>query len=1018
MRLAHASDVHRGGIVGLLIGLALLSTGAVWAGTTDTDTAVVCQRAKLVRGEARRALARGAVVGVTADQEARLRRPRTVCLPAVAAGQTAPPLGVGLQSWQVRLARDDRRDGRYGETVALATELGTVAGELRSLTRLLAPVGIALGAGGAASPTASASLACHRLDGNGDGAALDLVTALGSWSLHVDAARAACLPSDGAAGPSWVCHRARLGRGAKAARGTLVSTSGAWGDAVLRLGPVSDVCVRARVAEPDARLRIEPAGREIEWRATGEFRAILTHGDGSAEDVTGRVSWSAADPSIAAPAENPPVAGSIFGREPGATTIVATDPVTGAAADASLRVTWTLERIAIEPQQVNRTVGQQQGFQATGFFASGASHNVTPRLTWASSDTTIAGPGASPSRMTALRFGTATISACDPLTGICAESDATMIVFGGLQSIEVFPQTIRAIEPGASVRFTAKGNYADGRERNLTQRVEWIVEEPGVAAAPNDAGDRSRVDGLVPGVAQIHARDPETGLRSFSYPLYVIGDLVGIDVHPIDANGDTIRGLGFRRYTAIGRFVGGGTKNVTQDVVWHSRDAAIAAAPNTPGDKSRIDAAGGSGTAAIYAEDPTTGIVSNDALFRVLGALTSLGLRPSPYRMPFPRNRVPVGGLLNYTVYGTFSTGETLNFGRFNPDGYTLVSSDPAIAEVVPPNQMRGVQVGTVMIHAVDLETGIESPPQELIVQGELARLLPHLYFDRLFVGGTSIMEVDGFFPPSIILPFRGPLVFASSDETVATVAPLPGPARDRVAVVTAVGPGTAKISATDPLTGVSSTPSGDDATVTVFPNTPPARIVVTPSVATIPVDGFEDFTAVAEYANGQTLNVTQDATWTIGDANVAETRSFLARGKSRTFGIGAGVTTIRASFRGVSSTASGNDATVFVSPVVAFAVYGTEPPLAVGEDRDIRVKVRLASGRELDVTNQLEYGSLDVGIADFPDDEVPNRVVAIAPGTAQLDLGFPDSTVRTSSTLTVVDPGSDPGSPSGAFLR
>lgn len=998
--------------------MILLAAGPAAAGTVETDGAVVCQRVKVVRGEASRSLARGAIVGVAADQDARLRRPRTLCLPAVVAGQPAPALADGLQSWAVKLPRGDVRGGHYGQSVAVETPLGPVTGTLQALTRLLSPVGVAPGAGGAGGPgTASTPLACHRFRGEGAGGSLALVTAVGAFDLRLDAARAACVPD---AGVRLVCHGARLARGAKAPRGTLVSTNGAFGAAVLRLGPVTDVCLPVRGAEPGVTLRLEPDRQTIEWRATGDVRVFAERLGGSREDVTARVTFDVADPAIAALANENPAPGRFFAREPGTTTVTAHDPVTGAEAAATLDVAWTLERIEIDPPQINRTVGQQEGFQATGFFASGASHNVTPRLTWASSDPTIAAPAAaaSPSRMTALRFGTATISACDPRTGFCADADATMIVFGGLQSIEVFPQTIRAIAPGESVRFTAKGNYADGRTRNLTQRLQWVVQEPGVAVAANAEGDRSRVDGLVPGVASIYARDPQTGLRSFSYPLYVIGDLVGIDVHPLDANGDTIRGNGFRRYTAIGRYVGGGTKNITQDVVWHSRDTAIASAPNTPGDRSRIDTAGGSGTAAIYAEDPATGIVSNDALFRVLGALTSLSIRPSWQRRPPPHNRVPVGGLLNYVVYGTFSTGETLNFGRFFPDTYTLVSSDPTLAEVVPPNQMRGVKVGTVMVHALDLTTGITSPPQELMVEGELSRLLPHLFFDRLHVGGTSIMEVDAFFPPGIILPFRGPLLYASSDETVATVAPYGGPLRDAAAVVTAVGPGTATISATDPLTGVSSTTSGDDETITVFPNTPPARLVVTPSVATIPVDGFEDFTAVAEYANGQTLNVTQDATWTIGDPNVAVTRSFLARGKSRTFGVGAGVTAIRATWHGVSSTASGNDATAIVSPVVAFTVYGTEPPLAVDEERDIRVKVRLASGRELDVTNQLEYGSLDAGIADFADEDAPNRVVAIAPGTTTLDLGFPDSTVRTSSTLTVVDPGSDPGSPSGAFLR
>ena len=530
--------------------------------------------------------------------------------------------------------------------------------------------------------------------------------------------------------------------------------------------------------------------------------------------------------------------------------------------------------------------------------------------------------------------------------------------------------------------------------------MTWISETPAVARAANEDGDRSRIDGLVPGVATIRARDPETGIQSFPYTLYVLGDLLGIDAYPYDALGDVVRPPGSRRYTAIGRYVGGGTKNLTQELIWHSRDPAIGTAPNQPGDRSRVDSVGPGGTAAIYAEEPTSGLTSNDVIFRVLGELTSLGIRPIA-RQPPPYNRVPVGAMMRYNVFGVFSTGERLNFARFFPEGYTLVSSDPSIAEVVDRDQVLGVTVGTATIHAVDLASGVESPPQDLLVQGQLARLVASVTLARIPVGGSAVAEATGHFPPGIVLPFRAPLTFSSSNPAVATVTPA---GNGRFAWVQGVGPGTATISATDPATGVSSTTSGDDATITVYPDVPPDRIVVTPPVATIPVDGAEDFTATAEFPDGQTLNVTQLAAWTSNAPTVAEPAGTLPPGRSHTVGRGAGVAMLAATWKGVSSTASGHDGIAVVSPVVAFTVLGTGEPLAVGTERDIRVKVLLASGRELNVTNQLEYAALDVGIADFLDPDQRNRVTGIGPGTVGLDIGFPGSSVRTGATLTVVD--------------
>ena len=65
------------------------------------------------------------------------------------------------------------------------------------------------------------------------------------------------------------------------------------------------------------------------------------------------------------------------------------------------------------------------------------------------------------------------------------------------------------------------------------------------------------------------------------------------------------------RYTAIGHFGGGVTQNLTQEVVYSSSDPGVASAPNTPGDRSRIDAVA-PGTATISAAHPTAGITTTD----------------------------------------------------------------------------------------------------------------------------------------------------------------------------------------------------------------------------------------------------------------------------------------------------------------------------------------------------------------------------------------------------------------------
>ncbi|HEV7733166.1 MAG TPA: hypothetical protein VGR62_13430 [Candidatus Binatia bacterium] len=1006
-------------------------------GAVDPTATLVCRHAKAVRAGSAPARPLKPAIAIAENGEQatlRLGGTRTVCVPAVDAGEP-PPITAALAAWEVRQRHGSTTPGdRSGETIDVETRFGAVDARLSTLARALVTASAAAGTGGAPPLTGSSvELLCHGLRTTGAGPGpLALTTAFGSHALRVERPRRFCT---GDALPAYVCHRARTQRGSTAPRGDLVSITTTFGAAVLRLGPVAEVCVPTmRDTEPPSfTLRVEPADQHVEWHETTDVRAFADYPDGHSDEITARVVWSAGDPTITSLLDDSPVPGRFVGREPGSTTVVATDPATGARGEATLTVDWTLQRIDVNPSQLNRIVGQSQSFTASGTFASGATRNVTGRVTWSTGDpavATAAAPGApSPSRITAVGFGTTTVTACDPITGICSSDDggdATLIVQGGLQSIEITPSSERTVFPGGTIHFTAIGHFADGRSKNLTQQVEWQSSAPAIARADNTAGDRSRIDGLVPGIATIGARDPQTGVQAFGVTLLVLGDLYRLAIYPYDSRGDAVRAPGSQRFTAIGEYVGGGIRNLTQDVVWHSRDPQIGTAPNEIGDRSRIDSAGSAGQARIWAEDTATGIASDDAIFRVLGTLTALDVRTDT-RRPAPFNRVPIGGTIPLFVSGTFSTGERLNFERFFRGGYTIVSSDPSLAEVVDGTAVRGVASGVVQLRAIDTATGFEGAPFEVLVQGAVQRIEVHPLMTVLPVGGTTYVQIFGHFAPGgIRLPFSGPLT-PSSAEAIATVT-----LRSHSNYyVTGTGPGIARIAFTDPDTGVSSTDTGDDALITIIPNEPPVSVAVTPPVSTLPVDGFDDLTAVATFASGQTLNVTQLATWVSSAPDVAEVINVWPRHVSHTIGRSAGVATITAAYRGVSSTSSGHDGLAVVSDVLSLRVLGAADPLAVGGIRELRATAQLANGRVLNVTRMLEWRSLDAGIAEFFDVETPSLVTGLAEGVVDLDVGLPGSAVRTTVQLTVTD---DPitttttsvstttttvagGSPSGAFV-
>ncbi len=150
-------------------------------------------------------------------------------------------------------------------------------------------------------------------------------------------------------------------------------------------------------------------------------------------------------------------------------------------------------------------------------------------------------------------------------------------------------------------------------------------------------------------------------------------------------------------------------------------------------------------------------------------------------------------------------------------------------------------------------------------------------------------------------------LQYASSDPKVATV----DNAKGARSLVTAVGPGTAVISATDPKTGVSSHTGGGDATFVVLGAL--ERITLAPSAVKRPVGQVQRLTATGHYAGGATRNLTQHVTYRSSDATVAAVPN--AEGdKSRVETKSLGTATISAvdPATGITS-ADGGDVTVSV---------------------------------------------------------------------------------------------------------
>jgi hypothetical protein len=273
--------------------------------------------------------------------------------------------------------------------------------------------------------------------------------------------------------------------------------------------------------------------------------------------------------------------------------------------------------IALHVSPASRTVivGGTGNFTATAEYINSAMQNYTQLVTWSSSDTavaTISNTDGTRGRATGVAPGSVTIKATDPATGLtstASNSDATFNVMGALQSITLAPSTATK-NPGESQRFTATGHYAGGTTQNITQQVTYTSTTPAVATAPNDVGDRSRIDAVAAGTTTINATDTATGVTTGpgeNATLTVRGALQSITLAP----SSSIKAVnGAETYAATGHYAGGTTANLTQQLTYSSSDTNIAVATNTAGNKSLVNAVG-PGDATISATDPATGISSS-----------------------------------------------------------------------------------------------------------------------------------------------------------------------------------------------------------------------------------------------------------------------------------------------------------------------------------------------------------------------------------------------------------------------
>ncbi|MBV7414186.1 Ig-like domain-containing protein [Aeromonas sp. sif2433] len=646
---------------------------------------------------------------------------------------------------------------------------------------------------------------------------------------------------------------------------------------------------------------------------TGQLAANGSYSDGSSVNVTPSVSWTSNDPAVA----TVDASGLVTGVATGTATITGT--LDGQSATLSVTVTnATLNAggLTITVPPMTLAAGLTGQLAANGSYSDGSSVNVTPSVSWTSSDPAVATVDAS-GLVTGVTPGTATI------TGTLDGQSATLSVtitnatlnVGGL-TITVPPMTLAV---GLTGQLAASGTYSDGTSADVTANVQWS-SDPAIATVSLTG----LVTAVAPGTVTITGTlDGQSATLSVTVTNATInaGGLT-ITVPPMTlAAGQT------GQLAANGSYSDGSSVDVTASVSWVSSDPAVATV-----DASGLVTGVAPGTATITGtlggQSATLSVTVSNAVLNA-GGLT----------IATPPLTLAAGLTGQLVANGSYSDGSNVNVTT----SVSWSSSNPAVASV-------GLHTGLVTAAAPGIATitgTLNGETATLLVTvtnaainpGGLTITVPPL---TLAAGLTGQLVANGSYSDGSNLDVTANVSWTSSAPAVATVGLNTG-------LVTAVTPGVAVITGTL---------NGQNATLLITVTSAalnPGGLNITVPPLTLAAGLTGQLTAQGSYSDGSTVDVTANVSWTSSAPAIASV------------GLNSGlVTALQPGTATITGTLNGESATLGVTvsnAVVVSVAIAPISPLAAGTSTQLKVTATLSDTTTQDVSAQANWLSSNPGV-------------------------------------------------------
>ncbi|WP_232775084.1 MULTISPECIES: Ig-like domain-containing protein [unclassified Shewanella] len=312
-------------------------------------------------------------------------------------------------------------------------------------------------------------------------------------------------------------------------------------------------------------LQVTPANSTVPKGTSGQYKAEAFYTDGHTSDVTQLATWSALDPGIINIVAVGISAGLAEATAVGGTKIQAN--YDGATAWTEITVTDViLETLVVSPARTTIAAGLTQVFQASGIFSDGSSKDLSLESAWQSSDISVASVERD-GEARGYRAGETVVTAS--YIGF-SDSSTLTVTDAALSYIQVTPVKVK-VAAGTEGQFEARAFYTDGHSEDITLVASWTSLDQAIVYIGTGSLDGGFANALNVGNTQVKAQ--YLGMSSTAVVEVTAAELLELTVTPPDTS--VSAGLD-QPYQAFARFSDGSSKEVSLESSWQSSKTDIA----------------------------------------------------------------------------------------------------------------------------------------------------------------------------------------------------------------------------------------------------------------------------------------------------------------------------------------------------------------------------------------------------------------------------------------------------------